>query len=201
MGMRTLDVRRERTEDVVEEAARTIFSGNAIVYPDETGYLIACDPHHADTTARIYRTAGSNAHLHVALCVASSAEFLELAQGNPLAIVAAKRLLPAPVMLVIRRPAFFSDSQTAGRLTIGIRIPQDPLAHAILERCGPLLTCAVDAGSLPEAELVLRRPEQTEDVKASVVDLTGARPRLLRKGAMPYERLVAGLGPVESQTL
>jgi L-threonylcarbamoyladenylate synthase len=199
MAMRTLDVQRERTEDVVEEAARAVFSGDAIVYPDETGYVLACDPHRADAVARIYRTAGSTPHLQVALCVASSAEFLEFAQGNPLAIVAAKRLLPAPVMLVIRRPAFFDDSQTAGRLTIGVRIPQDPLAHAILERCGPLLTCSVDEG-MQDAELTLRRGEAS-GVETSVVDLTGARPRLLRAGALPYDRLVAGLGPLESKTL
>jgi L-threonylcarbamoyladenylate synthase len=195
-----LDALRERTEDIVEEAARAIFSGSAIVYPDETGYVVACDPHRADAVARIYRTAGSAAHLRVALCVATPAEFLEFAQGNPLAIVAVKRLLPAPVMLVIRRPAFFTDSQTAGRLTIGVRVPQDPLAHAILERCGPLLTCAANDG-VQEAELVLRRGEEPGGLETSVVDLTGARPRLLRGGAVPYDRLVAGLGPVESQTL
>jgi L-threonylcarbamoyladenylate synthase len=200
MAVRHLDVRRERTEDVVEETARAIFSGSAIIYPDETGYVIACDPHRSDAVARIYRAAGSNAHLRVAMCVASSAEFLEFAQSNPLATVAVKRLLPAPVMLVIRRPAFFSDSQTAGRLTIGVRVPQDPLAHAILERCGPLLTCAVDEEA-QDAALVLRRGEAQVCVEVSVIDLTGQRARLLRRGAVPHERLVAGLGPVESQTL
>lgn len=200
MAVRTLDVRRERTEDVVEEAARAVFSGTAIIYPDETGYVIACDPHRADAVARIYKAAGSNAHLRVALCVATPTEFLEFAQGNPLAIVAVKRLLPAPVMLVIRRPAFFTDSQTAGRLTIGVRVPQDVLAHAILERCGPLLTCAANDG-VQDASLVLQRGEAPPGVEASVIDLTGARPRLLRGGAVPYDRIVAGLGPVESQTL
>lgn len=197
--MQTLDVRRERVDDVVEEAARVVFAGGSIVYPDETGYVIACDPQRRDAVARLYDSAGAGANLRVALCVASTAEFLEFTADNPLAILASKRLLPAPVVLIVRKPAFFGEDQTAGHLTMGLRVPQDPLAHAILERCGPLLVCAVDRAAMPRVDLVLERGEIGGHVETSVVDLTGARARLLREGAVPFDRLVAQFGPIERQ--
>jgi L-threonylcarbamoyladenylate synthase len=197
--MQTLDIRRERIDDVVEETASVVFAGGEVVYPDETGYVLACDPQHQAAVARIYELAGSAANLRVALCVASTAEFLEFTQDNPLAILASKRILPAPIVIVVRKPAFFAEQQTAGRLTIGLRVPQDPLAHAILERCGPLLTCGIDRAAMPPADLVLERGEITSHVEASVVDLTGARARLLREGAVPFDRLVAQIGPFERQ--
>lgn len=203
--MNVIDVRRERVEDVVEEIARVIFGGGTVIYPDETGYVIACDPQHGDAVARIYEAAGANANLQVAVCVASPAEFLEFAPENPLAILAVKRLLPAPVALILRRPAFFAEEQTAGRLTVGFRVPQDPLAHAILERCGPLVaagTAFAGQGPTPvPAELLLQRGEIVPRLETSVVDLTGSRARLLREGAVPFDRLVARFGPIEQPTM
>ncbi|HEY9086425.1 MAG TPA: Sua5/YciO/YrdC/YwlC family protein [Candidatus Tyrphobacter sp.] len=196
-----IDVRREGVEEVVEQTARCVFGGGTVVYPDETGYVIACDPQHGAAVARIYETAGANANLRVALCVASPAEFLEFAPENPLAILAVKRLLPAPVALILRRPVFFAEEQTAGRLTVGFRVPEDPLAHAILERCGPLLaasTAYAGEGQPPTpADLLLERGEVAPRLETSVVDLTGSRARLLREGAVPFDRLVARFGPIE----
>ncbi len=197
--MQTLDVRCERVDDAVEEVARVIFAGGTVVYPDETGYVVAGDPQRAQAVARVYRAAGTSAQSRVTLCVASTSEFLEFARDNPLAILASKRLLPAPVVMIVRRPAFFGEAQTAGRLTIGLRVPQDPLAGAILERCGPLMSCSVDHAALPTADLVVERGEIGGGVETSVVDLTGARARLLREGAVPFDRLVSRLGPIDRQ--
>lgn len=200
MAVATLDVRSERVEDVLEETARRVFAGNVVVYPEETGYVAACDPQHADAVARLYATADGAAQPPVVLCLASPAEFLEYAQDNPLALLAAKRLLPAPLVMIVRRPAFFDDAQTAGRLTVGLRIPQDPLAHAILDRCGPLMTCNVERDDLPLADLLLERGEVAPSVEMSVVDLTGTRAQLLREGAVPFERLAARFGPIDRHT-
>jgi L-threonylcarbamoyladenylate synthase len=203
--MKVIDVRRERLDDVVEETARVVFDGGTVVYPDETGYVIACDPQHGAAVALSYEAAGSNPILHVAVCVASPAEFLEFAPENPLAILAVKRLLPAPVMFILRRPAFFGEEQTAGRLTIGFRVPTDPLARAILERCGPLVAAATaysgEGESLGPADLLLQRGEVAPRLEISVVDLTGNRARLLREGAVPFDRLVERFGPIERPTM
>lgn len=203
--MTVIDVRRERVEDVVEAAARTVFAGGTVIYPDETGYVVGCDPLRGESVAGIYEAAASNRYAHVTVCVASAAEFLELAPGNPLAILAVKRLLPAPVTLVLRRPQFLTEEQTAGRLTIGFRVPAEPLAHAILERCGPLISGAITyAGdgnleALPPADLLLERGGAAPGLETSIVDLTGDRARLLREGAIPFDRLVARFGPIERQ--
>jgi len=83
------------------------------------------------------------------LQVASPAEFLEYARENALAILAAKRLLPGPITLVVRRPGFLSGELSAGLSTIGFRVPDAVLARAILDRCGPLAMSSANASGDP----------------------------------------------------
>ena len=198
--MHIVDVRRERTEDVVEYAAGVVFSGGTLLYPDETGYVVACDPERTTAAAYVYEIAGGSIQ-RLALCVASAAEMLEFAPENPLALLAAKRLLPGPVTLLLRRPSFLPGSDAPFDDRTGFRVPADPLAHALLERCGPLITSltsytGADLEGLPRAELLLERGEAPY-AEPSIVDLTGERPRLRSVGAVSLERLTAGFGPME----
>ncbi len=186
--MQIVDVRVERTEDVVEHAASVVFSGGTLLYPDETGYVFACDPERAHATAHVYEIADGHGQSLV-LCVASTAELLEYAPENPLAMLAAKRLLPGPLTLML-----YGDRA-------GFRVPADPFARALLERCGPLMSTltsytGADLEGMPHADLLLERGE-TAHVEPSIVDLTGEHPRLLHEGALSLERLAAGLGPME----
>jgi len=200
-----IDARKECTEDVVEEAARVIFSGGTLVFPDETGYLLACDLYRGKAVAAIYAAAGKEPQMRVAVCVASTAEFIELTKENLLAVLAVKRVLPAPVMLIVRRPSFFSEEQTSGRLTVGFRVPEDPFAHAILERCGPLIAGGIEyrgdgnVADLPDTDLLVERGPISPSLEVTIVDLTGDRARLLHEGAVPYDRLATGLGAVDAK--
>ena len=63
----------------------------------------------SEAVDRIYHAKGRPDQRPLTLQVASPAEFLEYARENALAILAAKRLLPGPITLVVRRPGFLSD--------------------------------------------------------------------------------------------
>lgn len=198
--MRIVDVRLERTEDVVEYAAGVVFSGGTLLYPDETGYVFACDPEHARAAAHVYDIAEHQVQ-RLVLSVASTTELLEYAPENPLAMLAAKRLLPGPLTLLLRTPPSLRGAESAFGERAGFRVPADPLARALLERCGPLIGSltsytGADLDGLPRVDLLLERGE-TARVEPSVVDVTGEHPRLLREGAVSLERLATGLGPME----
>lgn len=199
--MRVVDVRRSLVEDAVEEAARAIFRGGRIVYADETGYLLACDVLQNETAESIYRDApGSGAH-DVAVCVATAAELLEYAYENQLAAVAVRRLLPEPVAFVIPCPSFWTRVR-AGSRNVALRVPADPFARALLDRCGPLVVCATqydgfDLEGLPVADVLLERGEVVPRLEASVVDLTGERARLVVEASASYDRLAARFGTLE----
>lgn len=208
-----IDARTERVEYVVEECARVIFSGGTIVFPNDASYGLACDPYRLDAIDRIYHAKGHPDHKPLTLYVATPAEFLEFARGNPLAPLAAKRLLPGPVTLVVRKPNFISEELTAAMPTLGLRVPDDALAQAILERCGPLAVSRANLNGRPQyrgdgnhdmlapADLLVENGPPRFETESSIVDLTVTPPRLLRAGAISFERLSELLGPLERHTV
>jgi len=203
-----VDARTEPLEAVLEQAARVVFGGGTIVFPNDTSYAIGCDPFDSRAIDRIYAAKGRPDERPLTLHVATPQEFLEYAGDNQLAMLAAKRLLPAPVILRIRKPPFVSDELAAALQTLAIRVPDDPLARAILDRCGPLAATTVnspgrryagdgDRSWLPEADLLIERGPARYDRESTIVDLTGAHARLVREGALSEEELVELLGPIE----
>lgn len=208
-----IDARSEATADVAEEVARTVFRGGTVVFPNDTSYGIGCDPYHFEAIDRIYAAKGRPDNRPLTLHVASPQEFLEYAGDNALAVLAAKRLLPGPVILLVRKPEFISDELAAGLQTLALRVPDDPFARMLLERCGPLAGTTVnrdglprylggdDRSMLPPADLLIEHGPTRYDRESSIVDLSGAHPRLLRDGAVPAARLAELLGPIERPTV
>jgi len=206
---RTIDARIVPSDEVLEEAARVVYDGGTVIFPNDTSYGIACDPYESEAVDRIYAAKGRSDNQPLTMHVASAAEFLEYAHDNPLANLAVKRLLPAPVILLIRKPTFVSDELSAGLQTMAFRVPDDAFARALLERCGPLAGTTAnpkagprysgneDRSMLPPADLLIERGPTRYDRESSIVDITGSHPRLLREGAVSAARLSELLGPIE----
>jgi L-threonylcarbamoyladenylate synthase len=196
-GGRVIDAAEMPVDQIVEEVARVVFAGGVVIFPSDTSYGIGCDPFCFQAIDRIYMAKGRPDFRPMTMHVASPQEFLEYAPENPLAILAAKRLLPAPVILLVRKPAFISDELAAGLQTLAFRVPDDPLARAILERCGPLAGTTAGKPPFPPADLIVQHGPPRYDRESSIVDISGPHPRLLREGAVSEQRLSELLGPVE----
>lgn len=200
-------------EEVAEEVAMAVFSGGTVILPNDTSYLIGCDPYDYEAIDRVYAAMGRPDNRPLTMHVATPQEFLEYAADNPLAVLAAKRLLPAPVILLIRKPAFVSDELGAGLQTLAFRVPDDPFARGLLERCGPIAGTRAsprdgprylgdaDRTMLPAADLLVEHGPTRYSSESSIVDLSGSHPRLLREGAVSATRLSELLGPIERPTV
>jgi L-threonylcarbamoyladenylate synthase len=200
-------------DEIAEEVARVVFNGGIVIFPNDTSYLIGCDPYDYQAIDRVYAAKGRPDNRPLTMHVATAQEFLEYAADNPLAMLAAKRLLPAPVILLIRKPAFVSDEMAAGLHTLAFRVPDDPFASAVLERCGPIAGTTAnphggprylggaDHSMLPSADLLVEHGPTRYDSESSIVDLSGSHARLLREGAVSEKRLTELLGPIERPTI
>jgi L-threonylcarbamoyladenylate synthase len=210
---RVVDAEAAKAYDVAEEMANVVFSGGTVIMPNDTSYLLGCDPYDYEAIDRVYVAMGRPDHRPLTMHVATAQEFLEYARDNPLAIHAAKRLLPAPVILLIRKPAFISDELAAGLDTLAFRVPDDPFARSLLERCGPIAGTTAnprggrrymggsDRSMLPPADLLVEHGPTRYNIESSIVDLSGNHPRLLREGAVSAVRLTELLGPIERPTV
>jgi L-threonylcarbamoyladenylate synthase len=210
---RIIEANAASVDDVAEEVARAVFAGGTVILPNDTSYLIGCDPYDYEAIDRVYVAKGRPDNRPLTMHLASVAEFLEYAGDNPLAVHAAKRLLPAPVIILIRKPAFISDELAAGLQTLAFRVPDDPYARALLERCGPIAGTTAnppggpryiggeDRTMLPPADLLVAHGPTRYNGESSIVDLSGVHARLLREGVVSERRLSELLGPIERPTV
>lgn len=208
-----IDARGATPPEIAEDVARVVFAGGTVIFPNDTSYGIGCDPYSSEAIDRIYAAKGRPDNRPLTMHVASAQEFLEYAGDNALAVLAAKRLLPGPVIVLVRKPDFISDELAAGLQTLAFRVPGDPFARALLDRCGPLAGTTAgmpgkpryagdeDRSMLPPADLLVERGPTRYDRESSIVDLTGIHARLLREGAIPASRLAELLGPIERPTI
>jgi len=208
-----VDARTEDFDDVVERIAGVVFDGGTVIFPTDTSYAIGCDPYRTEAIDRIYLTKARPDERPLTMHVATPKEFLEYAPDNKLASLAAKRLLPGPIILRIHKPAFVSDELAAGLETLAMRVPDDLLARAILERCGPLAATTAnpasdkrylgddDYATLPPADLLVQHGPTRYDRESSIVDISGSHARLLREGVVSAQRLSELLGPIERPTI
>jgi L-threonylcarbamoyladenylate synthase len=211
--LRIIDASVAELDAVAEEVAAVVFSGGTVIMPSDTSYSIGCDPYDYEAIDRVYAAVGRPDNRPLTMHVATPEEFLEYAVENPLAVIAAKRLLPAPVIVLIRKPAFISDELASGLHTLAFRVPDDAFARAILARCGPIAGTTAnprggprylgeaDCSMLPAADLVVEHGPTRYNVESSIVDLSGSHARLLRDGAVSERRLAELLGPIERPTV
>jgi L-threonylcarbamoyladenylate synthase len=211
--VRVIDAATANVDEIAEEVATVVYSGGTVILPNDTSYLIGCDPYDYEAIDRVYAAMGRPDNRPLTMHVATASEFLEYAPHNPLAITAAKRLLPAPVILLVRKPAFVSDELAAGLHTLAFRVPDDAFARVVLERCGPIAGTTAnprggtpylggtDRSMLPGADLLIEHGPTRYNVESSIVDLSGSHARLLREGAVSERRLAELLGPIERPTV
>src|SRR3569623_351284 len=123
--------------DKLAQFAQALRAGNIVAFPAETVYGLGADATNSDAVLKIYETKGRPRYNPLIVHVAD----LEMARGlvdvSPLAERLA-RFWPGPLPLVLpKRPdAGLSDIVTAGLDTVGNRIPNHPLALALIRETG-----------------------------------------------------------------
>jgi L-threonylcarbamoyladenylate synthase len=131
----------------------------------------------------------------------------------PAAHVLAQAFWPGPLTLVLRRSARAGDVITGGQDTVGLRAPGHPWAQALLQAFGRAVAAPsanrfgrvspttadhvrADLGVKPEGavDLILDGGPCPVGIESTIVDLSGARPRLLRQGSISGPDLERVLG-------
>ncbi len=203
--MRRLEARQGILGQLLDTVAEVVFGGGTVIFPTDTVYGIGCDPAQPEAVVRIFTLKNRPPNKPLALHFGSVAELLEYAPGNGLASLAARRFLPGPLTIVVRRLPFVDGLVSAGLPAIGLRVPDHTLARAILERCGPLAGTSANASGtpaftganaavLPEADLLIDDGPTPLEAESTVIDLSDDEPRLVREGIITVAMLEQALG-------
>jgi len=122
----------------LREAAARLVSGRLVAFPTETVYGLGADATDGAAVARIYETKGRPSFNPLIAHVADLAAAERLAAVDPLSRRLAEAFWPGPLTLVLeRRPDCpVSDLVTAGLDTLAVRVPDHPVARALLAAAG-----------------------------------------------------------------
>lgn len=194
----------------IERAAECLRAGKLVAFPTETVYGLGADALNAQAVAGIYVAKGRPADYPLIVHGADGDTLLRLTRRVPApAWVLIERFWPGPLTLVLSRAASVPDAVTGGQGTVALRVPDHPLALALLaEFDGPLVAPSANRFgriSPTTAEHVQEELGSAVDfildggpcqvgVESAIVDLSGDAPRLLRPGGVPREAIEALLG-------
>lgn len=194
------------TSPDIQRAATILRAGGVVAFPTETVYGLGGDAGRSETIARIFAVKGRPLDNPLIVHVADQTGLEAVAaEVSPLARRLAEHFWPGPLTLVVQatdavRPA------TAGLDTVAVRVPDHPVAQALLLAAGipvaapsanrsgrpsPTTAAHVRADLGGDVDFVLDGGPCTVGVESTVVDARGVVPVVLRPGAVTAEELAA----------
>jgi len=200
--------------DDLGQALRALARGGLVALPTETVYGLGADAARPSAVANIFAVKGRpRAHpliLHLAAALSDDSTFGGWADGRSAAArELARQFWPGPLTLIVRRGSRVIDEVTGGAPTVGLRIPRHPLAQSLLTAFGGAIaapsanrfggvsptTAAHVVADLGDAvDYVLDGGPCEIGLESTIVDVSGARPALLRPGGISREAIEAVLG-------
>src|SRR5882672_5514966 len=128
----------EADPEAIAAAARCLASGGLVAFPTETVYGLGADARNGEAVARLYEAKGRPAFNPLICHVEDRAAAARLGRFDADAARLAQALWPCPLTLVVpKRPdCGVAELATAGLPTIALRVPDHPVARAILAAFG-----------------------------------------------------------------
>ncbi len=188
------------TEENLKKAGAVLRSGGIVAFPTDTVYGLGAVYSDEKAVAGIFEAKGRNEGKPLSLLVSEKEQVRLIAEEIP---EKAERLMekywPGALTIILKKKDGISDLVTAGKDTVGIRMPDDPAALRLLKEAGSPLAapsantsgkrssvCAEDVIEDLDGriDLILDGGRCPVGISSTVVDLTGKEPVILREGVI-----------------
>jgi L-threonylcarbamoyladenylate synthase len=202
----------------IEQAAKALIAGNLVAFPTETVYGLGADATNLSAVSQIYKVKNRPADHPLIVHISDQSQLDFWTKEIPsYAEVLAKTFWPGPMTLILMRSANAKDFITGGQESVGLRVPNHPVALELLKefsrlggkgiaapsanrfgKLSPTSSQAVktELGSYLSAEdIVLDGGDSEVGIESTIIDCTGASPAILRAGFISAEQIeqVTGL--------
>jgi L-threonylcarbamoyladenylate synthase len=198
----------ENTLAAIGRAAALIREGGLVAYPTDTVYGLGCDPTNPAAVARLFEAKERDAGRASPLIGASIEQLSHAVEFTEVARRLAASFWPGPLSLVLEARPAISRLVLGGLDTAAVRVPADETARSLASAVGFAITATsanisgqppVARASLISARLgahldfVLDGGTLFAGAVSTIVDVTGAVPRLVRPGAVAWDRVLESL--------
>ncbi|MFU8840436.1 MAG: L-threonylcarbamoyladenylate synthase [Nitriliruptoraceae bacterium] len=196
-----LDAAADR-EAAVARAVELLLASEVVALPTDTVYGVAVHAFDSDATDRLRAVKERDRTVPFPVLVHSPKQLAGLAAGVP---TAAEHLMaafwPGPLTLVLHAQARLSWDLGETEVTVSVRMPLEETTLEVIRGVGPLAVTGANAPGLPAPEdadgVLTQLGDQLAAVLdggpcpgggvSTIVDLTRARPAVLREGVLPTE--------------
>jgi len=196
--------------EAIAAAADVLAGGGLVAFPTETVYGLGADATNGEAVARLYAAKGRPAFNPLIAHVPDLAAARALARFDAAAGTLAQAFWPGPLTLVLPKAkgCAVADLATAGLDTVAIRVPDHPVAQALLRAFGrpvaapsanrsghvsPTTAQHVHDDLAGRIDLILDGGPTAVGLESTIVACVG-EPRLLRPGGTPRGDIERVLG-------
>lgn len=202
----------------ITEAAALLRAGQLVAFPTETVYGLGADATNGRAVASVFAAKGRPSFNPLIVHVVDIETAKALAVFPPAARRLAEAFWPGPLTLVLEKRAAspLSELVSAGLDTVALRMPDHPVARALLAATGrPLAAPSANrsghvsattaqhvAGDLGDrVAMILDAGPTAHGIESTVLDATGDTIAMLRPGAVPADVIEAVLGQTIARAL
>ena len=191
---------------LIEQVAELLRKDQLIIYPTDTSYAFGCRLGAKDALDKLKQIRELDDKHQFTLLCRDLSEIANYAAVDNIQFKQLKALTPAPITFILNATKDVPKKLAhAKKKTIGIRVPSNPIAQALLEAMDePILTSSL---ILPNRDDILDDPFEIEDLLGNqidglinagikttklttIVDMTGSQPEIIRQGAVDVDSLL-----------
>ena len=183
---------------LINQAVEIIRKGGVIIYPTDSGYALGCGIGEKAAMERIVKIRQLPENHNFTLVCSDLSELSTYAMVDNQAYRLMKNNVPNPYTFILPATKDVPRRLQTKRKTIGIRVPDNAIALALIAALGePLLSCSL---MLPGEETTQSDPEEIRNIlehqvdliihdgylgvePTTVIDLTNESPEIIREGS------------------
>ncbi|MFB6727554.1 L-threonylcarbamoyladenylate synthase [Bacillus mobilis] len=205
-------VERKKYYPQLQEAAKLLRENEAIAFPTETVYGLGANAMNDEAIAKIFEAKGRPSDNPLIVHIGTKSQLDGIVKEiPPVAEKLMEHFWPGPLTIILPRKEGISEKVTAGLNTVGVRMPDHPVALALIEEANvPVAAPSANRSGRPSPTLASHVYEDLNEkiagivdggatgvgVESTVIDCTSEVPTILRPGGITKEQLEAVIGTV-----
>lgn len=198
----------------IKEAAMLLQQNEVVAFPTETVYGLGANAYSEEAVAKIFKAKGRPSDNPLIVHIATENQLEKLVTVVPdHAKMLIKHFWPGPLTLVLNRKDGIASNVTVGLSTVAIRMPDHPLALALIKEADlPIAAPSANVSGKPSPTLASHvRADLAGKIagivdggatglglESTVLDCTSEIPMILRPGGVTKEQLEKIIGYVET---
>jgi L-threonylcarbamoyladenylate synthase len=188
-------------------AVEVLLSGGLVAFPTDTVYGLGALAFDRKAVESIYTAKDRPVEKAIPVLIGDMEDLGKVCLEIPeIALKLADLFWPGPLTLVIPKNPELSEAVSAGT-TVGLRIPDHPVALDLLRRAGPMAVTSANLSGQPSPNsaqevftqlggriaLILDGGVTPGGIPSTVVDCTSGKPQIIRVGPIPQDEILSAI--------